>query len=160
MLAYYCSANTEYVVRVKFWSSSVYGNTKLAITPAFGARKTDISSITQYEDIYAVEGYTGFTWNTYAQPNYTRVITFKAPSSGNYTFEIESEFDTYVYVIDPRSSSAIVYNVNYNDDSGEDMNPLLTTYLTADVPYLIIYSAFNPSSLSETTDLTLHITKN
>ena len=160
LLAYYCSANTVYVVRVKFWSSSVYGNTKLAITPAFGARKTDISSITQYEDIYAVEGYTGFTWNTYAQPNYTRVITFKAPSSGNYTFEIESEFDTYVYVIDPRSSSAIVYNVNYNDDSGEDMNPLLTTYLTADVPYLIIYSAFNPSSLSETTDLTLHITKN
>lgn len=159
LISYYCSTNVEYKIRVKFYSSSVYGETKLAITPAYGARKTDISSITKYEDIYAVEGYTGFTWNTYAQPNYTRVITFKAPSSGNYKFEIESEFDTYVYVIDPRSSSVIVYNVNYNDDSGEGMNPLLTTYLDANVPYLIIYSAYNPGSLAETTDLTLHITK-
>lgn len=159
LISYYCSANVKYKIRVKFYNADVYGETKLTITPAYGAHKTNISSITKYEDIYAVEGYTGFTFNTYAQPNYTRVITYKAPTSGNYIFEIESDFDTYIYVIDPRSSSLIVYNVNYNDDSGEGSNPLMTTYLDANIPYLIVYSAYNPSSLSATTDLRLHITK-
>lgn len=159
LLSYYFSKNVEYTIKVQFYNSNVSGQIKLAITPAYGVYNSEASSITRYEDIHTVEGCTGYTWNTYAQPNYTRVITFKAPTSGNYKIEIESEFDTYVYVIDPRSNSAIVYNVNYNDDSGEGMNPLLTTYLEANIPYLIIYSAYNPSSLAETTDLTLHITK-
>jgi hypothetical protein len=39
------------------------------------------------------------------------------------------------------------------------MNPLLTKKLEAGIPYLVIYSAFNPSSLSETKDLTVKIYK-
>ena len=160
LIKYYCSANTEYTIRVKFWSSSTYGETKLAITPAYGALNSDSSDLTTYEDIYAITTYTGYTWGTYAQKNYVRVITYTPPSSGSYTFTIESEFDTYIYVIDPRSSELVKINVNYNDDSGEGMNPLLTTTLEANVPYLIIYSAYNPNSLTETQNLTVKINKN
>lgn len=159
LISYYFIKDAEYIIKVQHYNSNVSGQIKLAITPAYGARNAEVSTITQYEDIYTIEGYTGYNWGTYAQPNYTRVITFNVPTSGNYKFEIESEFDTYIYVIDPRSSSAIVYNVNYNDDSGEGMNPLLTTYLDENVPYLVIYSAYNPNALTETTYLTLHISK-
>lgn len=159
LLTYYFQAGVKYKIRVRLFGSSTYGDTKLAITPACGVRKTDKTSITNYEDIYAVENYTAYNWGTYAEPNYTRVITYKTASSGSYNFEIESNFDTYIYVIDPRSNTAITENVNYNDDGGEGLNPSLTTHLNADVPYLIIYCAYNPSTLTETMDLTLKIRK-
>ena len=157
-LAYYFTSNTQYKLRVKFYNSSLYGTTKLAITPACGAPKQGLSAITTYDDIRSAEG-TSATWLTYAQPYYTRVLVFNPTVSGDYKFEIESEFDTYLYVIDPRSTTSLVYNVNYNDDSGEGNNPLMTTYLTANVPYLVIYSAYNPASLTEDLDLTLRISK-
>ena len=157
-LTYYFTANVQYKLRVKFKSTSTYGNTKLAITPACGAPKQGLSAITTYDDIRTAEG-TSATWLTYAQPYYTRVLVFKPTVSGDYKFEIESEFDTYLYVIDPSSTASLVYNVNYNDNSGEGNNPLMTTYLTANVPYLVIYSAYNPASLTEDLDLTLRISK-
>lgn len=160
LLRYYVTKDVEYTIRVYFYSSSNAGDTKLTITPAFGALNSDVDVLETYENIYSVTSYTGFTWLTFAQPNYTRVITFTPPSSGSYTFTIESEFDTYIYVIDPRSSELVKFNVNYNDDGGEGMNPLLTTALEANVPYLIIYSAYNPNSLTETQSLTVQISKN
>lgn len=159
LIRYYVTEGNTYTIKVYFYSSSNSGETKLSITPAFGALNDGVETLETYENIYAITNSTNFTWNTFAQTNYSRVITFKAPSADEYTFEINSDFDTYIYVIDPRSNSAIVYNVNYNDDSGEGMNPLLTTYLDANIPYLIIYSAYNPGSPAETRDLTLHIIK-
>lgn len=160
LVSYYCTANTKYQIRVKFWSSYVYGNTKLTIIPAYGALNSDSNNLETYEDIYAITTYTAFTWITYAQKNYTRVITYTPPSRGSYTFTIDSDFDTYIYVIDPRSSELVKVSRNYDDDSGEGMNPLLTTTLEADVPYLVIYSAFDPYSLTSTQSLTVQIRKN
>lgn len=79
--------------------------------------------------------------------------------SRTYKFEITSEFDTYIYVLDPRSYEAIERNVDYNDDAGDGLNALLEIELAENIPYLVIYSAFSPNSMSEQKDLTLHITK-
>lgn len=157
---YYFSANTKYKIRVKFYNVSKYGMTKLAITPAYGALNSGCSDLKKYEDIFAMTNCTKCAWTTYMYKNCTRVMTFTPPSTGKYTFTIASSFDSYIYVIDPRSSSALSSSMNYNDDSGEGSNPLLTTTLTANVPYLIIYSAYNPSTLTATMRLTLNINKN
>ncbi len=95
---------------------------------------------------------------TLSMKNYN-ISTENMISAENVVIKPEREFDTYIYVIDPRSSKLVKTNVNYNDDSGEGMNPLLTTTLEANVPYLIIYSAFNPNSLTSTQDLTVKINK-
>lgn len=155
---YYFSANTKYKIRIKFYSGNTYGTTKLAITPANGTYNT--STLFNYEGIYSVTGKTAFSSVMFAEPNSTKVMTFTPPSTGSYTFKIQSGIDTYMYVIDPRTSSAVTYGKNYDDDSGEGLNPLLTTNLTAGVPYLIIYSTYNPSSLASKTGFTLAINKN
>lgn len=159
LLRYYVTKDVEYTIRIYFYSSTNTGDTKLAITPAFGALNSDVDVLETYENIYSIKSYTGFTWLTFAQPNYTRVITFTPPSNGTYKFEITSEFDTYIYVLDPRSYEAIERNVDYNDDAGDGLNALLEIELAENIPYLVIYSAFSPNSMSEQKDLTLHITK-
>jgi len=87
------------------------------------------------------------------------VVTFTPPSSGDYTFTIESDIDTYMYVIDPRSSELLILGADYDDDSGEAANPLLTKTLSSGIKYLIVYSAWNPSSLQETVPITIRIYK-
>ncbi|MDE5565532.1 MAG: hypothetical protein K2I77_00975, partial [Anaeroplasmataceae bacterium] len=159
LIPYVFIADTTYKIRVKFFSSSNYGTTKLAITPAYASYNVDTTEINKYEDIYSVSGKDSFSFLTLAQKGYTRVITFSPSTSAKYTFTIESDFDTYIYVIDPRSNELIVVNKNYNDDSGEGMNPLLTRELEAGIPYFVIYSAYNPSSLQETKNVTLKIKK-
>jgi hypothetical protein len=131
----------------------------LAITPAYGSLNAGSSFLNKFEDIYAFKNVESATFGTFAEANYTRVLTFTPPSSGSYTFTINSSFDTYIYIIDPRSSNAIAYT-NYDDDYGEGMNPMLTITLTANVPYVIIYSAYNPSRLTERKDLSVLISKN
>ena len=160
LVRYYVTKNVEYTVKVYFYSSSTVGDTKLTITPAFGALNSDVDVLESYEDIYSIESYTSFTWSTFAQTGYTRAITFTPPSDGTYKFEITSEFDTYIYVLDPRSYDKIEKNIDDDDDDGDGMNALLEIQLEEDVPYLIIYSAYSPNSLSEQKDLTLKISKN
>lgn len=74
-----------------------------------------------------------------------------------YTATIISDFDTFVYVIDPTSTDILVAGVNYDDDSGSGLNPLLTSYLLTGTPYLIVFSAYSPLELTETKSLTLRI---
>ena len=154
---FYFKSNTTYVIKVKFYSSYTYGTTKLAITPTNGAFSA--STLTSYEGISSVTGKTSLSNLMYAYPNCTRVMTFTPSSSGSYTFKTESAIDMYIYVIDPRLSTAIT-SASYNDDSGEGLNPLLTKTLTAGVPYLVIYCPYNPNALSSMQRLTLIISKN
>lgn len=164
LLRFYASANTQYKIRVKYYSSTVSGITRLAITPAQGPLNTGLTTLEKYEDIFRIYDWENYTWYSYAQQNYTRFVTFVPPTSGNYTVELESVFDNYVYLIDPRSNALLVYDVDYNDDGGEGLNAKLSMYLNADNPYLIIYSAYNPSAAfdnyDEGDDLAVKISKN
>lgn len=145
LLSYNFSANTEYVVRVKFYSSSTSGITKLSIIPTY--------TYATYEDIYSLTDYTmGLTWS-FAQNN-VKVMTYKYSVTQDLTMNVTSEVDTYLYIIDPRStelikaaSTSTVGDDNlYNDDYGGTRNSKITKTFDANVPYLVIVSAYNPSS--------------
>ncbi len=116
-----------------------------------------------YEDIYNINTYTGFTWYDYGTQYYTHLVTYTPPSSGSYTISLESEFDNYLYVFDPRSSELMKPGIDYNDDSN-GYNASITRNLEAGVPYLIITCQYDPSSafenLDEGDDLILRISKN
>ena len=90
----------------------------------------------------------------------TTVVRFTPPTSGSYTIQTAGDYDTYLYIIDPRSHEILIANSNYNDDSGENRNALLTIELDANIPYLIIISPFNPSSVDNFIKCTLLININ
>lgn len=158
LIRYYTSANTTYIIRIKLYSSSRFGETQLAITPAYGALSSDSSVLSKYEDIYSIST-TTFTWNSFAEQYYTRMVRFIPSSSSTYTFELDSTFDNYIYVIDPRYARIQVKNIDYNDDGGSGLNAKLSKNLKEDVPYLVIYSAYNPGNSSSVGDLVLTISK-
>ncbi|MBO5357602.1 MAG: hypothetical protein J6A95_07510 [Clostridia bacterium] len=158
LIDYEVEANVEYKIRVKFYSSGAYGKTRLAIMPCKGDLKNGISNLTQYEDLASFNSSGGFSLYTYlAEKGYVEAVTFTTTQSRNYRFEIFSDYDTYIYVIDPRSSDITVVNVDRNDDSGEGSNPLLIKYLEAGVPYLVVYSMYNPNSIDSTKNLVLSV---
>lgn len=159
LIKYYCSAGTTYVIRVKYWGAATYGETKLAITPANGVLKSGVSDINTYESILEVSAQT-YSLASNAQKDYTKLLVYRPSSAGSYTFTIESDFDTYIYVIDPRSTELVASGTNYDDDSGANLNPLLTTTLDARISYLVIFSAYNPNTLTSTKNLTVKINKN
>ena len=86
-------------------------------------------------------------------------MTITAVSSGSYRFAIESDFDTYIYVFDPRSARLMVNNTDYQDDYEDNYNPALEKELNAGVPYYVIVSAYNPGSITEISHLDLVITR-
>ena len=160
LISYYLFANTGYILRVITTQNNPSSNTiKIAIIPAYGVSAAN-SYITNFEDIYPVADYLDYTLSSFAQENYVRVITFNPRITNYYNITIESDFDTYLYVIDPYSTNLIVEGVDYDDDSGEGLNPLLCSYLCSDTPYLIIYSGYNPASAEDTGDLTIKISLN
>ncbi len=141
----YTPANSTYRIRVKFHRTTTFGWVRLAITPAFTVWDTGLDSIAKYGDI---RNFTGVScnWHSYAQNNRTKVITFTPSTTGTYAIELESIFDNYLYVIDPRSSNKIVSDVDYNDDGGGNLQAKITRKLEKGVPYLIIYSQWNLSA--------------
>ena len=146
-IAYEVDADEQYIVRVQFYSTSNYGETKLSILTA----EHILADITQdfecFEDIYCLQTKTDHSFGGSIQKGHAEIFAFKPPVAGTYTFTIESDYDTYMYIIDPRSSELLVINVDYNDDSGEGMNPLLSKTLEAGIPYLIVITALNPSAI-------------
>ena len=141
LIRYYCSANVQYKIRVKFYSSTQSGETKLAITPSYGALKSDSSALNTYEDIYNTSS-SNFTFNTFSNKGYVRLFTYTPSEKAYYTVETEGNVDTYVYLIDPRSTY-LLSSADYNDDAGEGLNASVNKELAANVPYLIVYSRWD-----------------
>ncbi len=158
-ISYYFYANRQYRLKVRFYSSSMSGEIKVAISPSTGAVKTNLS-LTSYDNIYETSS-TNFTFNTYAIINYSRLFVYKPTSKTTYTIETESSLDTYIYLIDPRSSREVDRNLDhcsvYNDDGGTNLNAKITKQLASNIPYLIVYSTYNITTQSG--DLKLRIYK-
>ncbi len=160
LLNYYCSANTSYKIRVYFYYASQAGEFLFCITPASSFIGNSSQSLSSYEDIWSISEYENITIDSNIFLNQTSVITFKAPSDGEYTFSISSDYDTYLYVIDPRASRMLVVNQDYNDDAGDGLNARVTKMLDANIPYLLVYCAYNPANASQVGDVSIHIAKN
>lgn len=152
-----------YIIRLSFYAEEEatygYNSTKLAITPAKSLIASGKTAITKYEDIYNIAG-TSYEFSEYIDQDYTTVFRFTPSADGDYTFEIESDYDTYLYVIDPTSAEVIVIDVNYNDEGGDASNAMLTTSLLANRQYFVIVSDYNPSSIEDAESFHLSIAQN
>ena len=162
LISHNVTANTQYIIRVKFCFEEHYGKIKLGITHAY-ANTTSGTEINDYDDIYVINECTEYT--TVAEPNCTRVVVFSPPSDGRYLIEIESGYDTFIYIIDPRSTELLKFNIEYadygyiDDEGNASEDPYIIPTLEAGVPYLIVYSVYNPSALEETINLTIKISE-
>ena len=159
-LRYEALAGTQYIIRVRLWDSNSFGSIKLAIIPAESSCAPDADAIDCYEDIRAIEGNDSYTWQSYSQLNHVQVLTFTASETGTYKFEITSEFDTFLYVIDPRSSDELIQYIDFDDDSAEGINAQISRTIDAGIPYLIIISGYNIEDEGHTGLLTLSINLN
>lgn len=156
LVSYNFKANVSYRIRVRFYNTSTQsGAIRLAIIPTY--------SYETYEDIYSLTDYTrGLTWS-FAQNN-VKMMTYKYTTSRELTMRVSSEVDTYLYIIDPRSAKTCyivrssddetvtsdypsIANDDYYDEDGEyTLNSRLKKNFEAGIPYLVIVSAYNPSS--------------
>ncbi len=140
------SNNTQYKIRVKFFDEGEFGTVKFTIIPAFDDRKIEVEVLQSYEDIIELHSYANYTFGSYCIEGYMNVVRFTPPSSGVYAISLSSEFDNYLYVVDPRSTSILLDNIDFNDDSDEDdRNAYLTKNLEAEIQYLIVYGPYNPN---------------
>lgn len=139
----YLNSSTKYILKIKCYNKNNSGKTKLSIIRTHNFKNSDISSLFTYEDIWNVNNTTNYSLLAYGERYYFEAITFSPPQSGNYTISLESEFDNFLYVIDPRSTDEIIEDSDYNDDCN-DTNAQLTKTLTAGIRYLIVFSQYNP----------------
>ena len=149
LLNYTVEAGATYILKVQFRTGSQFGKIKVGITPAS-------SVYSSYENIWNAEG-TSITYLFPTSLNTTRVMTFTPTESGTYKFTTnydgDTRIDTYLYVIDPKSTNSYLYN----DDGAGDLQATLSTNLVAGRTYFIIVSTYNITTTSG--DLTLNITK-
>ena len=146
LLTYYFEQGQEYKIRLAPYLGSGGGKVRLAITPT-------INLLSSYRDIlplpYGVDIAVG-RLQQYSADFYT----IRTDTQRLTTVQLKSDLDTFLYVIDPRSSEAISSNPNdpssFDDDSGEGNNGKITKILDANVDYLIIVSAYNITSTSGT----------
>ncbi len=135
LFQYNVEANKPYILRVQFYSASTTGSIKVGITPADGTFNT-------FENIYNAN-FTPFTLSFIAYINTTHIMSFSPPETGTYTIEVvsggDTSMDTYVYVIDTYTTSVCLYD----DDSGEDLEALITANLLADRTYIVIASPYD-----------------
>ena len=145
-LRYNTTDDTQYVIRVCLNNAHDSGTVKVVMTPAYGECATNVSSIESYEDILSLTTGSVMMWNTSLELNSSTVMTFTPLVAGTYTFELTGDSDTVLYVIDPRSSDAVVEFVDYDDDSGTDLNAKLTKTLEAGISYFIVCCGYNIKS--------------
>lgn len=169
MVIYNFQSCVTYKARVQLYNNSIKsGEFKLIITPAMYMYLigSGYSELTTYESIWAVTNSNHYTLNTSTLLDNTKVLTFTPSSSGEYVFETECNYNTYIYVLDPRSFKTFspidgsTNNVDKLDDnSGSGNNAKVTINLEEGIPYLIIYSLYNIGNTNEIGSMKLHIDK-
>ncbi len=151
LISYDVSANVTYGIRVKFYSSSIYGDVKLAIMP-------HLTSVTKYEDLRGVYSadciYEGLT--TSGSVSLSR---YTVNSTGVYTFytDIRTGYynypNMYLYLIDPSSTEPSLYN----DDGAGKMQAKITTTLKPGVEYLLVTTTYD---ILNSVNYSVHFIKN
>lgn len=150
----YLDANTKYYVCTSFYNSNISGYLKLVISNLCNFKDSSAtgSYIDSYEDIWNINSYDNYSLYAYCTQYYSNAVTYTPKTSGEHTIELSSEFDNYLYVLDPTNTELSVINVDYNDDDGENRNAKLTKYMDNSKTYLIIFSQYNPSTSFDNLD--------
>lgn len=144
LINYSFKQNVTYTLRVQFYSSSEAGKIRIAIIP-------QKSSYSSYESFF--QGPENWSAHSGSLSEYnSAILRYNSSTAKSVTFTTNCEFDAYLYVIDPRSTDAISSSDSgasvYNDDGAGSLQAKITKQLDANVPYLVILTAFNPSTQS------------
>lgn len=158
----YFEAGKKYTLKVKLYSDSTAAKTRLSITPNTGIKNNEDPSLTTYENIWHVNSVSNYSFGSYLSRYNSKVISWTPVESGNYKITLTSEFDNYLYVIDPSSSELNKNNVHQNDDF-DGRNAGLEGYYSNDITYFIVFAQYNPSNdfanLDTGDDITIRINK-
>lgn len=152
LFSYNFTANTEYIIRIRFFSTDVSGAVKLVIVPTY--------SHANYESAYGTYGITTVSWKLGIDK--VALFRYKFASDEDVTFTMSADDDTYLYVIDPCSTELLPeYDGSnfdstnlYDDDSGEYLQAQLTKTVEANKEYLVIISFYSPHASSG--DFSIH----
>jgi hypothetical protein len=143
LITYNVSANTPYKIKVRFYSTSQSGSTRLAIVSA--------AIYNQYENIY-ISPTDGSSYSANLTVGRVELLRYTSATTKTLTIQTDSSVDTYLYLIDPRSAEPISSNFSmqsvYNDDGGVNLQAKITKTIDANIPYLIIVAAYNPATSS------------
>jgi hypothetical protein len=143
-MSVYLDSDHDYTIEIKGYSDEVAGLCRLIITQAFSFAE-DGYSFDSFDHIDNIEG-TNFDYYAYNQQYWVQAVRFTPTEMGDYTISLSSQYDNYLYVFDPRLGTSMYQNGEYDDDSGEGSNALLKKHLEKGIPYLVIFSQYNPSS--------------
>ena len=136
-------ANVDYVLEVGLYGDDVGAKTKVTITPFAGDLEHGYSTFNCFKSFLNINTYHNFTWYSGLSPHCSSVLTWTPPANGNYTISLESNFDNYLYVIDPADAEPIVQNIHYNDDYN-GLNAGLTNDYLASKTYYVVYCQLHP----------------
>lgn len=144
LINYVFKHDSTYTLRVKFYSANEAGKLKLAIVPQTG-------SYASYEAFF--QGPENWSSHSGSLKTYdSNIMRYYSSTSKSVTFTADCDFDSYLYIIDPRSTDAISSSFDassvYNDDGAGNLQAKITKQLDGDVPYLVVLTAFNPSTQS------------
>ena len=138
----FCSSNVTYKIRVKFFSNNEYGEIKLLITSSNGVVNDPLNTLNSYNNIYNFTS-NNFTYNASSSEGYVKLVTFTPTERAKYIIQTEGNIDTYMYILDPRSSYLTSTLLDwFDDDDGDGNNAKIEVELTNDIPYLIVYSRY------------------
>ena len=161
----YFEKNKRYVLKISMFSSSGGGQTRLSISPIYGAQADGKTDMKCFENFVNINTYPTFTWGSYLATHYSKMVTWTVPEDGKYKISLSSAYDNYLYVVDPTSSDFNTYNVNCNDDTNgsNDRNASIQGTYSKGKTYAIYYCQYNPSNeigaSSVEDDITLKIEK-
>lgn len=114
-----------------------------------------------YQNIYSITN-ENFIWYSYVGEHHSHLLRIIPPMRGRFQIDAISEFDNYLYIIDPRSGFS-TRNEDKNDDGGDGRNACITKDLNSGTNYLVIYSQYNPSATFSNydsgDDLQIHLAK-
>lgn len=162
----YLLSNKVYVIELSYYSNLESGQTKLSIISVGGFINSTPPANPSYEDIYNVDSQGLIIYNSYVTQYNSMIITWTPSTSGYYYISLDSNFDNYLYVINPNSASELIENVDYNDDEyyndpdDYELNALLYGYYSSDVTYLIVFSQTNPSLALNSNNISITISNN
>lgn len=137
LFTYSVSANTKYRLRVQFFNSATIGDVKIGIMPI-------ISSQEKYEDVWGPFN----PGNMISGTSYKGAVTltrYNVSTEGAYMFytekpsSAESTTDMYLYLIDPTSTTAALYD----DDGAGNLQAKISATLKPGIEYLLITTTFN-----------------
>lgn len=141
----YLMSGTQYVLKLRVFGNSSGGLTRLCIAPIYGAQADTATNMNEFENFVNLNTYHNWGWGSYLATRYSKMITWTVPENGTYCLSLTSDFDNYLFVVDPSSPYSNVLNVDYNDDTN-GRNASITNYYSSGKTYAIFYCQYNPSN--------------